>query len=272
MVALTEPEPSRQSRGLQLLESTPVASPLAARVNDVVQGNLAGCPVVATLAALASSRPARLSVMLGPPVNDDVFSKRRSDEIFRYWTMHYYDVNFPGNSAAVRISGLIYHDDGDVEYAAMPGGPSWPSLIEKAYAVWRGRGSYDRLDLRSNPNAPGGGRVMCDLVGRYDMAHIAGNHWYGNTSCAKGTADTDRPLNGRVDVTTMARRANRRPTVAASRGANTGHGIVSNHAYAVVGYHRGSIRLRNPHGGPGADLRVPVDQFLTEFQAVWQAR
>lgn len=260
-----------QTRRVRLRETPVLNHPFNVAMTDVVQGDLAGCPVVATLAGLASTRPARVQVMLGAPVIDDVFSKRAGDEIYRFWTKFYYDVNFPGRGSAVRISGVLYHQGNRVVYASTPGGPGWPGLIEKAYAVWRGRHSYDRLDLRSNQNAPDGGRVICDLVGRHDMAEMSSGRWYQNVSCSNGTAQSDRALNAPADIRTIARRSAQRPTIAASRAENTGHGIVSHHAYAMVGYRNGRIRLRNPWGGQNANVQISVADFLAEFRAAWQA-
>jgi hypothetical protein len=270
---IIEPDPSRHSRrNLQLRGTNRIAAPLRPSMTDVVQGNLAGCPVVATLAALAHTRPTQLASMLGAPVSGDVFSGRRDpNALLAPWTDHYYDVTFPGNTATIRISGAVYHHSGGVEYASTPAGAGWPSLLEKAYATWRGRGSYERLDLRSLHTVPGPDKVMCDLVGAYDMADIAGSHWYEDVSCRNRKAEKDRALDRRRDMIALAGRANRRPTVAASR-QTTRHGTVDNHAYAVLGYRGGRIRLRNPHGGSGATVGLTVNEFLADFAAVYQAR
>lgn len=270
MPSLTEPEPSSQTRGVRLRETAQVNVPLNARPNDVVQGNLAGCPIVAMLVALAHTRTARLNAMLGAPQAGDVFSKRRRDRIYTFWTRFYYDVTFPGRATATRISGVLYHQDRNVVYARLPGGAGWPSLLEKAYAVWRGGNSYDRLDLRSTRNVPDGGDVVCDLAGRHDMADISGSHLYTNVDCTNRTSASDRALRN-ADILAMAGRASRRPTIAASRSVNPGHGIVANHAYAVLGRNRGNLRLRNPHGGAGANVTISRANFMTAFQAVWQA-
>jgi hypothetical protein len=50
-----------------------------------------------------------------------------------------------------------------------------------------------------------------------------------------------------------------------------GHGVVDNHAYAVLGLPQGSVHLRNPWGGPGAELRLSLGNFRAAFQAVWQS-
>ncbi len=182
-------------------------------------------------------------------------------------------MQFPGRGSATRISGVLYHRGETVVYARMPGGPGWPSLLEKAYAVWRGRNSYNRLDLRSNQNAPDGGQVICDLVGRHDMLSLTENHLYSNVDCTRGTADSDRAARSRNrDIIAMATRARQRPTIAGSRSGQRGHDIVADHAYAVLRMSHGRVRLRNPHGGNGANVGLTPAEFASEFQAIWQAR
>lgn len=273
-VDVWEPEPSRwHARDrLEVRRVTPPPSPLVVRPRDVMQGDLAGCPVVAALAAIAHSRPARISHMLGRPTVAEVWAHRTGDII--RWTDAYYDVRFPGRAGTVRITDLAYHRNGRPLYASTPSGGGWPSLIEKAYAAWKGRGrggSYSNLDKRVSSQPPGGGDVICDFVGRHDMADITGQRFYTGVDCRTREAD-DRALSAIADLGAMASRARRRPTIAASRPGSRRHGIVDDHAYAVLGGNRRRIRLLNPWGGPGAIRVMAMEEFAHEFTAVWQAR
>jgi hypothetical protein len=258
-------------RGLELQEGPMVPSPLAARPEDVVQGAIAACPIAAVMTAMAGARPANLGRILGPPQNDDVFSKRRDDEIFRYWTRFYYDVTFPGRGSPTRISPMVYVQDGAVQYASSPGGAGWPSYIEKAYAVWKSGGGqggsggdYTRLDLQISLTAPPNlGQVMRDLIGPFDVLDQDGNQFID----AQRNARPLRP----GDVAAVAARAGRRPTVAPTIAAGADRfGLVSSHAYAVLGF-RAGVRVRNPWGGPGATSTISVAIFRQAFRGMWQA-
>ena len=48
-------------------------------------------------------------------------------------------------------------------------------------------------------------------------------------------------------------------------------GVISNHAFAVLGFSQGRVRLRNPHGGAGATSTISVADFGQAFQAMVQA-
>lgn len=273
---LIEPEPAahvgESSLGRpQLKETQKAPSPLGAKPQDVIQGAIANCPIAAVMLALAHTRPAKLSSMLGAPQSAKVKSKRRADKTYRFTTDFYYDVTFPGRGKPTRITGLLYFRGGDVLYAATPAGPGWPSFIEKAYAVWKGGGgrgssggSYARLDSEDSLRPPpDGGEVIRDLVGKFDMAHITGKQFF--------TADEKVRALEKKDIPDMAKRAGKRPTIAASRTGKRGHNIIGNHGYAVLGWRKGNLRLRNPHGGNHAVVTISAANFRKEFQAVWQA-
>lgn len=271
MSSLIEPEPVRGQHGLTLRVGQVAPNPLAPRPTDVIQGQISACPIAAVMVALAHARPANLTRMLGPHQAGPVLSKRRDDEIFRYWADHFYNVVFPGRGAATRITPIVYFDDQQVQYASTPNGAGWPSYIEKAYAVWKSRGGqggsggdYSKLALDGTITGPPDlGEVVRDLIGGFDVLDFAGNQF------------VDSHRNGRQltagDIEAMARLAGRRPTVAPSIPAGAEQfRIVSNHGYAVLGFGNG-VRLRNPWGGNGADVRISVADFRRAFQGIWQA-
>jgi hypothetical protein len=261
---LIEPEPVLLHH-VQLKEVPPAPNPLQPRLDDVVQGQIAACPIAAAMVAAAHARPSVITGVLGPPISETVLSKRASDEIFRYWSSTIYTVRFR-HGAPVRVTPVLYFAGNDVHYAKTPQGPGWPSFIEKGYAIFRGGNSYNRLNIGTALHpVPDGGKVMDDLVGSPDMAHIAGGRFY-----AHGGGDqtlTDQLLQA------MLARASRRPTIAGSiaNGAEQFDSIVSNHAYAVLRFASGVVHLRNPWGDASATRTVSFQNFKRAFQAVWQA-
>jgi hypothetical protein len=258
---------------LTLREGLPAPYPLRPRTTDVVQGEIANCPIAALMVAMAHARPANLSQILGQHHPGPLLSKRRDEEIFRYWSDAYYDVVFPGRATATRITPFVYYDDGQVKYASTPSGPGWPSYIEKAYAVFKSGGgqggsggSYNRLNEKTSlTDPPGLGEVMQELIGGFDVLDFKGNQFID----ARRNA---RPMTA-ADIAAVAGRAGRRPTVAPSisNGAERfgSPAVISSHGYAVLGYAAGKVRLQNPHGGP--EQMISAANFRHAFQGIWQA-
>jgi hypothetical protein len=259
---LIEPEPVLLHR-VELREVGPAPEPFQPRPTDVVQGQIAACPIAAAMVAAASARPDVLVRTLGPQRAETVLSKRRDDAIFRYWSSITYNVTFRSGTP-VRVTPVLYFGGQDVWYATTPHGPGWPSFIEKGYAIFRGNNSFNRLDLGTSLHpVPDGGKVMRDLVGPPDMAHLSGGRFYPN-------GGADQALDDQLLVAMLGRSA-QRPTIAGSLLAGAQGGIVNNHAYAVLRYAAGFAHLRNPWGGTGADVRVSLADFKRSFQVVWQS-
>ena len=216
------------------------------------------------MVATAHARPSRIQALLGQPQSGDVFSKRQHDQIYRFWSTTSYQVKFHCWTA-VTVTPVVYFDGQTVAYASTPSGPGWPSLIEKAYAIWKGRDSYNRLNMGTTYRpVPDAQTVLGDLVGPSDMADISGGRFFPHNG-------NDRALTN-ADLTAMVRRATRRPTIAASLAQGAQNGVVSDHAYAVLRLRQSRVMLRNPWGGNGAEISLTIAQLLANFQAIWQAQ
>jgi len=267
--SLIEPEPLKGQTGLELRAGPIEPTPLHPRIEDVVQGEIAACPIAAVMVALAHARPPDLDRILGRPQAGPVLSKRRGDQIFRHWSDQVYDVTFPGRGPVTRITPYVYFEEQKVKYASTPGGPGWPSYIEKAYAVLKSHGGqggsggdYSELDLDGG-RAPTLNDVMKDLIGKIDVLHFGQQQFFGSKGTSRPMADGD--------ILAMARQAGRRPTVGPSIPTGAGHGIEDNHGYAILGVDTTGIRLRNPWGGAGATFSISVAVYRQEFQGVFQA-
>jgi hypothetical protein len=232
---------------------------------DMVQGNLNNCPVAAILAALAHVAPETVAGMIARSTAE-VRSRRRSDppDSFPYRTDRLYTAQFLGGHP-VQVSSFLYYTGGVVAYAHSPESrAAWMSYIEKAYAVFRGGGSYNRLNTTTQlGQAPSLNQVMEDLAGPYDFADLAENLWYRHNS--DSVALTDR------DLRQMLAQADQRVTVAGSRDAGIPESFVPGHAYTVLGRTGNTVSLRNPQGGPDAAVTLSFDEFKTIFRAVLQA-
>jgi hypothetical protein len=232
---------------------------------DMVQGALNNCPVAAILASLAHVAPETAAGMIVTRTGE-VRSRRRSDppDSFPYRTDRLYTVQFLGGNP-IQVSSFLYYTGGAIAYAHSPENrAAWMSYIEKAYAAFRGDGSYNRLNTTTQlGQAPSLNQVMEDLAGPYDLADLVENLLYRYNSDSVALSD--------ADLRQMLARADHRVTVAGSRDTGIPESVVSNHAYAVLGRTGHTVRLRNPQGGPDAAVTCSFDEFKDTFRAVLQA-
>ena len=265
-VELIEPDPVfGQPTALQNVDLPLFASQQALpSPEDVVQGALNNCPVAAVLAALAHVAPESVPGMVSRSTAD-VRSRRRSDppDSFPYRTNRLYTVQFRSGSPA-QVSSFLYYTGGDVAYAHSPNhSASWISYIEKAYAVFRGGGSYNRLNTTTQLEQPPSlNQVMEDMAGPVDFADLQDNLLYRHAS--DSAALTDAILRD------MLSQAVHRVTVAASRSSGIPDGVVPSHAYTVLRRAANTVSLRNPQGGPDAAVTFSFNDFKTVFGAVLQ--
>jgi hypothetical protein len=145
------------------------------------------------------------------------------------------------------------------------------AYIEKAYAVWKGRNSYELLaqigaqqgDRLAGTRAPDTREVFADLAGSWMMAHLETTTLYRDSGESSGMTS--------AGLQRILGRAGERPTIGATRPEITREGGVEpHHSYAVTGFRRGVVSLRNPRGGPGAGFEIPFDRFEQLFAAVVQ--
>lgn len=267
--SLIEPEPVSLTGKTLQLKLGPLGS-VPPKPTDVVQGQIAACPIAAVMVAMAHARPDLVTAMLGSPKAGPILSKREGDEIFNLWSDQFLEISFPGRGQPTPVTPWVYFDGQDVEFASTPNGPGWPSYIEKAYAVWKSPkslgqgGSYSRLELTQGGvlGPPTLNDVMKDLIGPFDVLRFV-----------------DDQLNPRAalknsDIIKFAADAGRLPTVAPSLpddSIETRFGIIPKHGFAVLGANKDSLILRNPHGGPGARQIIPLSFCRKAFHGLWQA-
>jgi len=196
----------------------------------------------------------------------EVRSRRRSDppDSVPYRTDRLYTVQFLGGHP-IQVSSFLYYTAGVMAYAHSPEDrATWMSYIEKAYAVFRGNGSYNRLNTTTQlGQAPSLNQVMEDLAGPYDFADLAENLMYRHNSDSVALTD--------ADLRQMLAQADQRVTVAGSRETGIPESVVASHAYTVLDRRGNTVYLRNPQGGTDAAMTFSFNEFKTIFRAVLQA-
>lgn len=252
----TEPTPIGGPGGgnLQLRDvQQPIFGHQGPQPDDVIQGAIATCPAAAAMVAMAHANSAAIRNMIthlqsgSPRVYHIQFRRRRA--------------------RGTRVTTRFYHRGGGLIYASSPNGIIWPSLLEKAYAVYAGGNSYRGLarGQRQLGNPPDVAQVMQDFVGNFS--------WIAHTDAQNVT----QPLSGLSSVqgrnlTQALRQAGNRPTIAASLGANVpaATNVVANHAYAILGYRNARVTLRNPWNNSGIAGGAQFDLSLNQFQSAFQ--
>lgn len=232
--------------------------------DDVVQGAISTCPAAAAMVAMAHANPAAIRNMITG------YQAGTTGTTTAPALPRVYDVLFRRrNARVVRVTSRFYHQAGQLIYANSPNGVIWPSLLEKAYAVFAGGNSYSGLarSQRQLSNPPDVNQVMQDFVGNLG--------WIAHTNAQNVT----QPLTGlssaqRRNLIRELNQAGNRPTIAASLGSNVpaATNVVANHGYAVLAYSSGQVTLRNPWNNTsiagGAQFRLSFNQFLSAFQMV----
>lgn len=161
-------KPMRPYRGAMF-----VGTPLPGQVK---QDGLNSCPLMATLAAMANSRPALLTAMVDEPEPARVFSDFDPQKVatspaqlrfFLFFSDRLIRVRFP-TGGEIRMSNLLFTNTQDpnasqlswTTFSRASNGAGWVSFIEKAYALFRGGGDYGGIDFAQTAD-----EVMFDLVG-----------------------------------------------------------------------------------------------------------
>ena len=262
-----EPTPIRGpgSRNLTLQDvRLPVFGHQGPQPDDIVQGAISTCPAAAAMMAMAHANPAAIRSMItgyqaGTPATSTAPALPRV-----------YNIQFRRrNARVVRVTTRFYHQAGQLIYASSPNGVIWPSLLEKAYAVFAGGNSYSGLarSQRQLSNPPDISQVMQAFVGNFG--------WIAHTNAQNVT----QPLTGlssaqRRNLIRELNQAGNRPTIAASLGSNVpvATNVVANHGYAVLAYSGGRVTLRNPWNNAsiagGAQFRLTLNDFQSTFQMV----
>lgn len=190
----------------------PLYGPNGIQASDVRQGAIADCYFAAAMAAVASANPEAI----------DKAIKDNQDGTF---TVTFFEVDWQGNAKPHKVTvdaDLPWNKGADLPAYAQstekvdgkPGMELWPSILEKAYAQWKG--SYDDIGHGGNS-----GRVMEALTGK--------------RSKPENTTDAD-PLWEKMLKATEAKKPMTAGTGAAddARYKDPEAGVYGWHAYTVL--------------------------------------
>lgn len=242
-VTLSTPPPI-DPNPFSVISYSPVNLPLFGKSGpsylDVQQGQVGDCWLIAGLAALADQDPQAIENMFTYDGTEQVGSSTVG-----VYTVRFYDQN--GDAQYVTVNTML--PNGGHYYEATHNGVLWAALAEKAYAAANGEGIVSSLDpdVDSYSALNGGDSSWVFQAVTNDDA----SYNYTNTSqiAAAWTAGY--------------------PVVLATDKPSSSF-IVSDHAYAVVGYNAstGNFTLLNPWGGTTTSTACPVDpQKLGLFTA-----
>lgn len=201
-----------------------IVVPGAVQPEFVRQGNTGDCYFVASLAALAGSRPAQVERMVRATPDGG------------------YEVQFPGEPDAVRVPRPS--DAAVAKYASGVGGP-WVSVVEQAWGELRRRRGKAGENAQE---AAGGGGTMEEavevLTGRR-AEYVA----LGHQSDDAIRSDLAAAMRDKRIVTMGSVAGATRPDEGRG-GALEADGIVRSHAYSVLSFDAATDRvlLRNPWG------------------------
>lgn len=218
-------------------------------MNDIKQGKLRNCWMMAPLAELAQKDPEAIKRMIQRN-SDGTYTVTFKEKVQLPWGMSVYvdhketvKADFPGG-----LNGNGHAGTGDKN--ALGQGEIWPLVIEKAYAQWKG--GYDKI--KDNGNA---GQFMEALTGHASKTYTPINfpmvgYTYGNLR---------DDFNSGKNITFL------------SRDAVSGkYGVVKDHYYAVQSVYTDAngkqmVQLYNPWG-TNQPQPIPYDEVLAQFENV----
>lgn len=206
--------------------------------NDIRQGNLGDCYLLASLASIADTNPAEIQQLIAP-MGDGTYAVR---------------FNRNGKEVYLRLDADLPTYGAGLTYARLsPTGETWVALVEKAYAYFRyGDNSYASIE--------GGwmGTVYTEVSG----ANYA-YRWLDTTSTDAYNYIATQLAAGHA--------------VSAASYSNATGPIVGNHAYEVKSVDNGYVTVYNPWGVDGTNydsnssdglLRLSLNTFLAKFTAI----
>jgi hypothetical protein len=190
-------------------------------LDDIVQGPLADCYLIAGLGAIAHKNPYLIRNMIQKNENGT-------------YTVTFYELDANGNPAKpikITVDDTLPTQDGKNPHFASSTdkGELWPAIIEKAYVKWKGgEGDYEDIGY-GYPTS-----VLSELTGAPATSFDTSKH-----SSNKIAEEIEGALQKGLPVMVGTKE-------------KPGHGLVKSHAYVVKRvYKKGGVYkvdLHNPHG------------------------
>lgn len=234
--------------------------------NDVSQGQLGDCYLLASLAAVAGKNPDLIKDMIQE--NPDgtytvTFNKKNSPFAIRKPAQEEVQITVKPEFPATKDDDNLdwaFADPGDIEGE---NSEFWVMLIEKAYAKWQG--GYHNIEGGYPSDA------MFQITGAKGESFRAGsmtaerlNDLYNNNAVAVST-HSDLKLNlfgTEFDIPDI--------TDKVDLYRKNGGDLFTNHSYYVTGVdvENKAVSIRNPHGWSRGEITLTMDEFNKAFNRV----
>jgi hypothetical protein len=217
-------------------------------MNDIDQGGLRNCWMMAPLAELAQKDPEAIKRMIQKNA-DGTYTVTFKEKIPTFFGQIYVDkkvtvtADFPGGK-----NGANHAQPGDKN--ALGQGEIWPLIIEKAYAQYKG--GYDKINANGDA-----GQFMEAVTGRPSSEYVPFNLFGFGYGFDKMRSD----FNSGKTMTMLSR-----DTVSGK------YGVVADHYYAVQSVYTDAngkqmVQLYNPWGNTHPQP-IPYDELLAQFENV----
>lgn len=243
--------------------------------SDIDQGRIGDCYFLSSMAAVAETHPELMKNAISQNADGTytvTFHEAPGTDALRRFGMAGLNVQGylerfaqhlgmkPTETSQVTIDGKLPDDNGGDPYVHNSDQEQWPELMEKAYAKWWG--GFSAIGNGGDP-----GSALMALTGApIDRLHLSASKADSNWSWVSQAASAKQPM------------------VAATGGSVPIPGLVTHHAYTVLGVEQDNgqkyVVLRNPWGvhEPGDDgvndgvFRLTAQDFARSFQTVDVAR
>jgi hypothetical protein len=234
------------------------ADSIAVQPNDVAQGALGDCFILAPLAAVAARDPKMIERMVSRSLMGGYTVKFRKNVPPSRWQFWSDGVE----TEAVRVTGTFPARNGRPVFAqsgdsASAGRELWPMIIEKAFAKRRdsGEAGYDKIGKGGNPAS-----VLTAITG------VETTTWAADGLEFDTLYEDWRGGSAIVPYTKTSEKAKGNPLY---RGTTTRMPLIAEHAYYVTGMDpkAKTITLQNPWGWREGGITMSWDDFTKGFEA-----
>jgi len=233
---------------------------------DVLQGSIGDCYIMAPLAALASTSRGRAFIR-----NEIVENKNDNGDVASWTvTLHRPESHLFGETTFCEVHVTVGGPFVEGHAQVRPGSSQnevWPIVMEKAFAQYAG--GYNNIGRGGAPVD-----AMAVLTGR-EASYVSfdwPNRWF--RSYGANEIQTDLANGKMLILSTRAdidQEAQREASLAAPQTNAGAHGLVAGHAYFVKGVeqHDGKlyVKLGNPWGNADTDL-IACDELTTWFSGI----
>ena len=228
--------------------------------NDVDQGSLGDCYFMAAVAAVAKANPQAIKNLIDGP-----------DEKGNYQVKLYVNKNKTEyfswrNYEMVRISPeFLVNSSGKPIYAGLGDGELWVMLLEKAYAILRGKHKYGKAEDDYQGIAGGSGEEAIEaLTGEEAHQFIIKTLSKENMIDKIRTAlDENKP----ITTTTPSKYTDAQKETMQQKGIS----LYASHVYYILNIDDNTILLRNPHNNSsntGRSFSMKIDHYRSYFVAL----